>query len=142
MKIIHHPKRNGQSLVEMALLLPVLLLLSVITVDLGRGVYYFSAVYNAAREGARYGIIKPDDYTGINTAARKLAVGLDQTQLQVNPCECGRTCVAATSCPVGGRNIIYVEVTYNFKLLTPLSNIVLGRTSYHLRSSSMMVIER
>ncbi len=135
-------QRNGQSLVEMALLLPLLLVLSVVTIDLGRGVYYYSAIYNAAREGARYGIINPEDTTGINNAARRLTVGLNQGQLHINPCECGKTCIAATSCPVGAKNIIHVEVTYTFQLVTPLANLVLGTNSFPLKSTSMMVIER
>lgn len=41
----------GQSLVEFAIVLPVLLLLVVMIFDLGRAVYYSSAIHNAAREG-------------------------------------------------------------------------------------------
>lgn len=127
---IHSPSSlKGQSLVEMALLLPVLLLLSVVTFDLGRGIYYYSAVYNAAREGARYGIINPEDSEGIQEAAKKLTVGLDQNQLIVSSCECAN-------------DIISVNVKFTFQLVTPLSNLVLGSNSYTLQSTSMMVIER
>jgi Flp pilus assembly protein TadG len=51
-------KSRGQSLVEMALTLPVLLLLVLGFIDLGRAVYYYSALSNAVREGARFAIVQ------------------------------------------------------------------------------------
>lgn len=133
---------RGQSLVELALLLPVLLLLTVVTFDLGRGIYYYSVVYNAAREGARYGIIDPNDYAGIDSAARRLAVGVDPAKFSVVSCECGKTCVGSNSCAPNLKNILSVKVTYTFQLVTPLANLVTGKTQYSLNSTSMMSIER
>ena len=100
---------RGQSLVELALLLPIFLLLAVVTIDIGRGIYYYSAVFNGAREGARYGIIYPDDYGGIDTAVRNLAVGLEPSNLYVD-----------TSYPK--EKTIQVHVCYNFILITPFAN--------------------
>lgn len=51
-------KTRGQSLVEMALTLPVLLLVVLGFIDLGRAVYYYSAIGNAVREGARYATVQ------------------------------------------------------------------------------------
>jgi len=142
MKIQHPIHSHGQSLVEMALLLPVLLLLSVVTLDLGRGIYYYSVVYNAAREGARYGIISPENTCGIIDTAKNLAIGLDQEKLDVYPCECGKTCTGVNSCPVSYKDVIKVKVTYTFELVTPLANLFTGRDSFTLESTSMMRIER
>jgi Flp pilus assembly protein TadG len=142
MKMTKLSSKSGQSLVEMALLLPVLLLLAVVTLDLGRGIYYYTEVYNAAREGARYGIIHPDDATGITNAATRLAVGLDQSQLTVITCECGKTCINVNSCPANYKNIIRVKVTYNFKLVTPLANLFTSGGQIPMKSTSMMAIER
>jgi Flp pilus assembly protein TadG len=47
--------RRGQSIVETALLLPLLMLLVMGSADLGRVFYYSIAVTNAAREAARQG---------------------------------------------------------------------------------------
>jgi Flp pilus assembly protein TadG len=58
--------RAGQSLVEMALVLPVLAFLTFGLVDFGRAYYFQVSVTNAAREGARTGIL--DIYTGPKTA--------------------------------------------------------------------------
>jgi hypothetical protein len=114
----HHSFRlYGQSMVELALLLPALLLIVFLTIDLGRGIYYYSAVFNAAREGSRYGIIQPDDYVGINNAARKLTIGLDQSQI----------CVDTYTISDGQQ--IKVSVSYIFQLITsqmitPLVNLI------------------
>ncbi len=48
---------RGQSLVEFALILPVLLLLLLGVLDMGRGVADNIALTNAAQEGARYSIL-------------------------------------------------------------------------------------
>src|SRR5712691_10594139 len=62
MKTNRWRSRAGQSLVEMALLLPVLALLTFGLVDFGRAYYFQVSITNAAREGARVGILNV--YTG------------------------------------------------------------------------------
>ena len=54
--------RAGQSLVEMAMVLPVLAFLTFGLLDFGRAYYFQVSVTNAAREGARVGIL--NIYTG------------------------------------------------------------------------------
>ena len=46
----------GQSAVEFALILPLILLLLLLFIDMGRLLYFHSALYNAVREGARYAV--------------------------------------------------------------------------------------
>jgi hypothetical protein len=61
-------KRNrerGQSLVEFAYLLPVLLMILVILADLSRSIAAHVALSNATREGARFGAMHPSDVIGI-----------------------------------------------------------------------------
>ena len=63
---------RGQSLVEFALALPLLVLLVTITADIGRAFTAYIELGNMAREGARYGAISPAtavDSTGIRDAA-------------------------------------------------------------------------
>ncbi len=54
-------KRNrqtpGQGLVEFALILPLILLIIIVFIELGRIIYFYSALNNAVREGARYVIV-------------------------------------------------------------------------------------
>jgi Flp pilus assembly protein TadG len=53
-----HPER-GQSIVEMAFALPVLLLLLVFIVDVARAFDAYIVLTNAAREGARFATLEP-----------------------------------------------------------------------------------
>jgi Flp pilus assembly protein TadG len=62
MKINRWRGRAGQSLVEMAMVLPILTLLTFGLVDFGRAYYFQVSITNAAREGARVGIL--NIYTG------------------------------------------------------------------------------
>ena len=59
--------RQGAALIEMALVLPILVVIVLICVDLGRFASVYTAVTNAAREGANFGGTHP--FTS-NTYAR------------------------------------------------------------------------
>jgi Flp pilus assembly protein TadG len=64
--------QRGQSLIEVALLTPLLLSLMVGTIEMGRYAYMSILVGNAARAGAAYGaesLAQSVDSTGIQTAA-------------------------------------------------------------------------
>ena len=105
---------RGQSLVELALVLPILLLLMVGTIEIGRFAYYAILVSNAARAGAQYGaqsLTTSADTAGIQTAARNDGLAT----LTVTPTQlCGCTATALGGCPAGGfcaNPLVYVEVT-------------------------------
>lgn len=119
MKKLFHLQQRGQTLVEFALILPVFLLLAVVIFDFGRAVYYYSAIHNAAREGARYGVVHPDDTDGIKAAVVNYAIGLGITPDDVpNP-------IVGLSEQVGGNKTYSVKVTVNycFVPVTPLVDI-------------------
>jgi Flp pilus assembly protein TadG len=52
-------REAGQSLVETAIIVPILLLLLAAVVDFGRAFDAYIVLTNAAREGARFGSVKP-----------------------------------------------------------------------------------
>jgi hypothetical protein len=126
---------RGQSLVEMAMLLPAMLLLIVVTLDMGRGVYYYSVIYNAAREGARYGIIHPDDISGIRDAVANLAIGINLQPEDVD---------VIPDPPDKNVNTIQINIEYPFELVTPIASLVTECKCdiILLRTSSTMQIER
>jgi len=107
----------------------------VVTIDMGRGVYYYSAIYNAAREGARYGIIDPNDINGIKDAAINLAIGLnlDRDDVTVTP-----------NPPDPDIKTIQVEITYTFELVTPIAKLFAPCQcgNFQLHTSSTMLVER
>src|SRR5512139_653353 len=89
-----HPR--GQSMVEFALALPLLLLLIFGIIEVGRMVFTYSSVVNASREAVRYGsatglasgsspVLKYQDCAGIASAARKVdfGAGITVTDIEV-----------------------------------------------------------
>src|SRR5437868_5776563 len=54
-----HAPRGGAAATELALVLPLLILLALGCVDFGRYAYYSIAVQNAARTAAEYAIMNP-----------------------------------------------------------------------------------
>jgi Flp pilus assembly protein TadG len=94
----------GQEMVEYALVVPVFLLIILGIIEFGIIVLSYDTIANAAREGARWGIVHPDDTGGMETIARNRAIGLAQAALNVNP-------------SVGG-NTVRVEVVYDSSLIS------------------------
>ena len=68
-------KTRGQSLVEMALVLPILLLLVLTFIDLARGVYYYSTLGNAVREGTRYASVRKLDTQAARDEVESVVMG-------------------------------------------------------------------
>jgi hypothetical protein len=61
---------RGQSAVEFALLVSVLLIFIMAILDLGRGLYAYTAITAAAQEGVRYALIHPGDGVGVGAVVR------------------------------------------------------------------------
>jgi Flp pilus assembly protein TadG len=110
--------QGGQSLVELALVLPVLLLLLVGIIEIGRFSYYSILVANAARAGAQYGaqnLATAADAGGIRAAARNDGL----PSLAITPsqfCGCNGAALNACStivptCAPPEHPLVYVQVT-------------------------------
>jgi len=77
-------RQKGQSLVEFALVLPVLLILISGIIDMGHAMLVWSNLSNAAREGSRYGAAHPGDTNGIIQAVRSKIVAVPADQVSVS----------------------------------------------------------
>lgn len=136
MKKTIYAKNKGQSLVEFALVLPVLLLIAVMVFDLGRAVYYSSTIHNAAREGARYGIVHPDDETGMKQRAIDYAIGLglQQSDIQIN-----------LNIPEDKESFpppqVTVIINFDFIPATPLVSSLIPGGQISLRGEAVMKLE-
>jgi Flp pilus assembly protein TadG len=88
MSAVRRPRRrsqrssNAQSLVEFALLSPVVVLLILGGIDVSRAVYAYNAISNASREGARLASLKPQVNSDCDPLARMktVAQGFSLTQ--------------------------------------------------------------
>ncbi|MDQ3929752.1 MAG: pilus assembly protein, partial [Chloroflexota bacterium] len=80
---------RGQSLVEFAFVSVFLILLLMGIIEMGRLLFAFSVVSNAAQEGTRYAITRPRDYVNQSAAATRIAAGTAiPTQLVVPDGSC------------------------------------------------------
>jgi Flp pilus assembly protein TadG len=107
--------RRGNVMIEFALTLPILFMLLVGLLDLGRFSLQKSAMLQGAREGAQYGIIAPTESTNINTTAQNATGRTDVTASNSVFCECssapGTTVLCSTTCTGGAVLKKYVTVT-------------------------------
>jgi len=113
--------RRGQGLVEFALILPVLLLVLVGIFEFARILFIYVNVSNAAREGARYGVVHPTDLGGIrNQAVGYLTLVGDDVVPAVSydhgPGTSGFTDVSALA--AGDR--VGVRMEYTIDAMTPI----------------------
>jgi len=107
---------DGASFIELALVLPLFLMMLVPVVDLGQGFYAAIEVTSAAHAGAMYGVENPSDTDGMIQAAKAGASNLsDVTATAAYGCECSDGTSAVASCastPSCTYNYVsYVDVT-------------------------------
>ncbi|HWM15244.1 MAG TPA: TadE family protein [Microbacterium sp.] len=131
----------GQSLVEFALVLPILLILMLGVLDFGRAIFAYNSVSNGARSGARVAIVN-QDLDVITAAVEDEAFGLDDVDVSFDPNvegvpDCPQTNVDC--CPSIGC-VIEVAVSTEYVPATPIFSQLVG--SITVSSESQMPIER
>lgn len=128
----------GASAVELALLLPVLMLIFVGIIDFGRGYSLKLSLLNAAREGARYGAAHPP-LTDLQQDANRVAIRQRvRDELYAMRLALGDNDIVVMT-PNGtspGNNIV-VRVTYWMK---PLIMTVISTGNVPVRAEAVMVI--
>src|SRR5690349_6991833 len=96
---------RGATAVEVALLMPILLMLVMGVVDFGRALHAQITLTQAAREGVRVAALKQ---SGAGTRTQNAATGLSGVGVSV------------TACPAssGGSSSAEVQATYTFNFIT------------------------
>ncbi len=121
-------RRRGQSLVEFALVFPIFMLMLVAIFDFGLGLYSQMTVINAAREGARVGIVDPTNTNAIQDQVLAMATALDSNNLTStvacrHPDSNGVETVIGCVDAVTG-DIIEVRVDYDYHMILPLAGLL------------------
>lgn len=70
----HIARQRGAAIVEFALILPLLLVLSIATVEFGRALHQFNTVAKSVRDAARYLSVQPPG-TNLTQAANLIVYG-------------------------------------------------------------------
>src|SRR6185436_6390332 len=129
-----------QSLVEFALVFPILIVVIVAVFDVGRLVFAYNTITNAAREAARVGIID-QTLTTIQTEAidQGTSLGLKTADVEVQFCNPAAT-VCNTTKPTNLDSLVQVKITYSWTAITPIIGNIIGTKS--VTATTRMPIER
>jgi Flp pilus assembly protein TadG len=135
---------NGQSLAEMALVTPVLLLLLLGTIEIGRYAYYGIEVANAARAGVQFGaqsLADSKDLAGIRQAAKSDAPEVKSLSVTSRDrCACSTSPSNYTGCPArcgSGHPLVFLEVDTTARI-TPLFRYPGLPSSFPAQGSAIM----
>jgi Flp pilus assembly protein TadG len=124
-------RERGQAVVEFALIVPLLVLLTMGMVDFGRVFYSYEALANAAREGARYCALNPGNASGTQSRVNG----------EVNGTVASVTASGCTNQPRG--QPVTVTVTAPFAPVTPLICTVIScdpGNTITVRAEATMVV--
>jgi Flp pilus assembly protein TadG len=140
---------RGQSLVELAITLPILILLLLGTLDFGMAIFSYSMLRDAAQEGAFYGSFNPSNVAEIENRARNISpraddevfsspVQLRDTDLiKVNVKTLGKPCQGSKD---GVANSIQVNVSYRYPILMPFIGRLIGSHTIPLTGTATNII--
>jgi Flp pilus assembly protein TadG len=152
--MIRRDRRRGQALVEFALVFPIFLLIFIALFDVGRAVFTYNSLTNAAREGARLAIVNQDKTTVIDRAKAQVAMAeLNVPNVtidfyQVNP---DGTPDTSTPCPqsppvagqsyvaVGCLAVVSFEATY--QPITPIVSNIMFKDGVTFTAKSVLSVE-
>ena len=107
---------RGQAMAEMAIVLPILLLLLMGMVDLGRIFHSYMVITNASREGARKAVLGCTDVI-IRERVANTTTQLDNTVLE--------TSISPDTSLRKSGDLVTVQVNYKVTLMAPLINTML-----------------
>ncbi|MBM3126896.1 MAG: pilus assembly protein [Chloroflexi bacterium] len=141
--------QSGQSLVELAISFPIMLLLLLGTIDFGMALYSFLILRDAAQEGALYGSFNPANKVEIESRARNIApndtealfffpVKLNNEEVvQIDILTPGEECQGSTD---GFIHTITVNASFNYPMLMPFAEQVIGSRFIPLTAEATNVI--
>jgi len=119
----HYKKNRGQDLVEYALMVPIMLMCLLMIVDLGRVTYAYSVIFNAVREGARYGSVHFQDES-TRTAEVKTYINSRVPGITINSDDVIVNWVVLDV--IGEPDRLTVALSYDFDPITPFIEGLLG----------------
>lgn len=130
---------RGQSLVEFALIFPVMMLLLVALFDVGRLVFAYTDVTNAARTGVRVAIVdQTANKAHDTTIAQATSLGLTSGDVTVTYLKNDLSGTCATPYVIGC--LARVNAQFQWQAITPIIGNLIGPMT--VRTQTTMPIER
>lgn len=128
----NYSRRTGAALVELALILPVLLLLIGGLLDIGRGFSQAGVIVNAARQGARYGAAKPDNASNTSTIVERVLEEVQDSGVKLSSNDVQVVAPVMTT----GQPLT-VKIDYSYQ---PVLGKIVGLSTVHIRRECTMMI--
>jgi Flp pilus assembly protein TadG len=139
-----HARRRGATLVEAAIVYPVVLLLVLGVIVVGLGLFRFNQMAELAREGARWASVRGSQFasdtgktaassTDVANYVKGLAAGLDPNSLTVTTTWTTSNALTHKSGNLTVKNTVSVTVSYPW-----LPEAYLGGTTFTLTSTSVV----
>jgi Flp pilus assembly protein TadG len=122
---------RGTAIVELALALPILILLVLGTFDLGRAIYLRTSLGNAARDGVRFASIDPQNTTCIRAVASR--------NVSLATVAAGDVSITRPGTLDMGQPIT-VSVQSVYRPVSPLMTNIVGTSRLTLRAAATMQI--
>lgn len=129
-----HKNQKGQTLVEFALILPIIIIILFGITEFGRAFYSYIVITNAAREGARAGVVGKSNAEIIEKVKQTAPLNppIEDSDITITPSD------KSARTPGVSLN---VEVQYEVNLITPIISNVLGKDTIILKSKAVMRVE-
>lgn len=140
-------RRRGQSLVEFALTLPIIVLIIVGLIDLGRGVYAYNTLAQSARQANRTAMVD-QDVSSVQAVAISSAATLGLSSSNVDVCfktsttaqrDCSNPATDRCASPYSIGCLAIVRTHVAFSPITPIIGSLIG--TIQLSSTSIEPIE-
>jgi len=143
------PNEKGQSLVELAISLPVILLILLGTFDFGMAIFSYSILRDAAQEGALYASFNPGNKPEIENRARNILPREDdevfsspvdlrnKEDIKINIIFKGGACEGVSK---GAANSVQVQVIYDYPIIMPFTGDIIGSDTIRLTATASNVI--
>ena len=142
-------KEKGQSLVELAVSLPVILLILLGTFDFGMALFSYSILRDAAQEGALYASFNPGNKEQIENRARNI-LPRQEGEVFSSPVDLRNTDNVSVEVKIKGKacqgiskgvaNYVEVRVSYNYPIVMPFTGEIIGSDTIKLTGSASNVI--
>lgn len=118
-------REGGQSLIEMVLVLPLLLLVLFGILEFANAWRTYQVITNSAREGARVATIPSSTATQVEQAvhSRLAAGGLDPAKADLRLAVCSP---AVAGCEIDHPDTVEISYAFQFRMVGPIAGLICG----------------
>jgi Flp pilus assembly protein TadG len=131
---------RGAALVELALVLPVLLILLLGTIDFGKALNYWIDETHLANEGARWAVVNKNPNTS-GSLQQWIKAQSDSKQLRDNATVCINFTDTNNDGQTGVGDAVEMTVKYDYSWIPFIGNSIGGVTSTQIEGAATMRLE-